>query len=203
MYTLPDIKTKKSFRLYIAENAMDFQQVVKLRAQVFGKEKGYDIEKIRLEFKSNEFYILCRYKDQVIGTLTYQIGYDQGDISFEKYFCLYDYYKKYSGLLYCSRNAVLKEFRNSPVAFLLYTFMIKVCCKEKIECIIICCQKDNDVSINLFSSIGFEKIGECQYGEIGEVYVYGVNFNNITYVNDYTKRRLMDKISERADFSLV
>ncbi len=181
---------------------MDFQQVVKLRSQVFGIEKGYDIEKIRLEFKSNEFYILCRYKDQVIGTLTYQIGYNQGDISFEKYFYLNDYYKKHSNLLYCSRNAVLKEFRNSPVAFLLYLFILNVCYKEKLEYTIICCQKDNDVSVKIFSSPGFEKIGKCQYGSIGEVYVYGVNINNITYVNDYTKRRSIEKISERADFCL-
>lgn len=74
--------------------------------------------------------------------------------------------------------------------------------KEKLEYTIICCQKDNDVSVKIFSSLGFEKIGKCQYGDIGEVYVYGVNINNITYVNDYTKRRSIEKISERADFCL-
>lgn len=102
-----------------------------------------------------------------------------------------------------ARNAVLKEFRNPPVAFLLYISILNLCYIEKLGYIIICCQKDNDVSIKIFSSLGFEKIGECQYGDIGEVYGYGVNINNITYVNDYTKRRLMDKISERADFFLV
>jgi hypothetical protein len=203
MYSLSDVDTKKSFMLRIAENAMDYQQVVKVRSQVFGLEKGYGIEKIRLEFNANEFYVLCQNRDQTVGTITYQIGYDQGDISFEKYFCLEEYYKKYSGLLYCSRNAVLKEFRKSPVAYLLYTFILKICLKEKLEYVIMCCQKDNDFSIKLFSSMGFEKIGECQYGEIGDVHVYGVHYDNITYIYENYKRKFIDKMSERADFILV
>lgn len=186
--------------MILALSTNELNEVREVREKTFGVEQNYCKDDIDLDLHYNDYYILCRRNGRGIGTQTAQIGYLSGDISLEKYFCLDAYYYRYKKIVFCSRNAVLSEHRNSSAAMLLYLFILKLCDYKQCTYIIADCKKDNEISCKILSGLGFEKIGECMKGLIGDVYVWGVQRDNILYVRDPRKWQVIQRIERKADF---
>lgn len=179
-------------RLILAHSEEEYRMVYDLRRRVFGEEQGYCEENIQLPMNKDEFYILALNRNKPVATLTFQIGYAPGDIEFERYFDLSEYYRKYNALLFCSRNAVIKEYRSSGITIALYMYIYKLCCHEYIPYVVIDCKKDNIISNNLFPRLGFAMIGECIKGTIGDVNVWGVRRDAFFPRSDPQKKKLFE-----------
>lgn len=191
---------EKEYEMVLALSGSELKEVRDVRSKTFGVEQNYCQADLDLDLRFNDYYILCRRNGKAIGTQTAQIGYLLGDISFEKYFNLDAFYRQYAQLIFCSRNAVLAKYRNSSAAMLLYLFILKLCDYTQCRYIVTDCKKNNAISCKILNSLGFEKIGECLKGAIGEVYVWGLYRDDSPYIKNPVKRRVLERIEKKATF---
>ncbi len=164
--------------MFFVINEADYQKVYEVRKNVFGAEQGYCEKDLKLNNHPNEKYLLCLIDGQPVGTQTIQHGNFFGATDIDHYFNTSFLYQIAKQLIFCSRNAVLKNYRGTIIPILLYSKIFNYCCQQNIPFLLTDCKKDNSMSNKLFPKLGFVKIGECNKGSIGPVIVWGTTVNS-------------------------
>ena len=189
------IPTEKGIQLKVANCVEDYEKVYQIRKVVFGQEQNYSEKCLRLGHSQNQQYILCLQNNQPVGTVTVELGEKNGDLDIDKYYNLAQYYSKYRRLLFWSRNAVIKEYRNGSIAPLLQMFMHKLVIEMDVGYVVVDCKTNNNVSKNMISRLGYNRIGNCIKGEIGPIIVWGLTLNNYSKnLRSYVEYKDMGKL---------
>lgn len=205
------LRIGKGIQIKLADSEEDYEMVYQVRKAVFGKEQGYLEKCLILNRRENQYYILCLQDNKPVGTVTAELSEKPGYLDIDKHYDLIQYYHKYGRLIFWSRIAVLREYRNSLISSLLYMFMHKLTTKLESGYIIVDCKMDNEISKNLLPKLGFKRIDTCVKGEIGPVIVWGATPNDYTkifcsYVEQKGISELFRKyfdLSQNQNFSLV